>query len=135
MKTILIFSSHPINAKPLRLNQEVRDIEAGLERAKNRDQFQVISKWAVRTQDLRRALLDKEPHIVQFSGHGAGEAGLVLEDEAGKGQLVSTKALAKLFELCKESIQCVFLNSCYSEVQAEAIYQHIDCVIGMNDEK
>ncbi|MBD2504955.1 AAA-like domain-containing protein [Anabaena azotica] len=134
MKTILILSAHPIDCEPLRLDQEVRDIEAGLERARNRDQFRVISKWAVRTQDLRRALLDNAPEIVHFSGHGAGKAGLVLEDEAGKGQLVNTKALAKLFELCKNSIQCVFLNSCYSEVQAEEIHQHIDCVVEMNDE-
>ncbi|QLE57539.1 AAA-like domain-containing protein [Nostoc sp. TCL26-01] len=134
MKTILILSAHPINGKPLRLNQEVRDIEAGLERARNRDQFQVISKWAVRTQDLRRSLLDYKPEIVHFSGHGAGEAGLVLEDEAGKGQLVSTQALAQLFKLCQASIECVFLNACYSEVQAEAISQHIGCVVGMNEE-
>ncbi|BCL36189.1 AAA-like domain-containing protein [Nostoc sp. MS1] len=134
MKTILILSAHPSDGRPLRLDQEVRDIEAGLERSRNREQFQVISKWAVRTQDLRRALLDHNPHIVHFSGHGAGKAGLVLEDETGKGQLVSTKALAKLFELCKDSIECLFLNSCYSEAQAEEIYQHIDCVVGMNDE-
>ncbi|BAT52901.1 hypothetical protein NOS3756_18430 [Nostoc sp. NIES-3756] len=134
MKTILILSAHPLDCEPRLLNQEVREVEAALERAKNRDQFQVISKWAVRTQDLQRALLDNHPQIVYFLGHGAGEKGLVLEDESGNSQLVSTTALAKLFELCKESIECVFLNACYSEVQAEAIYEHIDCVVGMNDE-
>jgi hypothetical protein len=46
-------------------------------------------------------------------------------------QLVSTKSLTDLFGLFKEKVECVLLNACYSEVQAEAIHQHIDCVIGM----
>jgi hypothetical protein len=45
---------------------------------------------------------------------------------------VSTESLARLFKLFKHKIECVFLNACYSEVQAEAIYQHINCVVGMN---
>ena len=47
-------------------------------------------------------------------------------------QLVGTKALTELFELFKDKIDCILLNACYSQTQAEAIYQHIDCVIGMN---
>ncbi|MBU7582282.1 MAG: AAA-like domain-containing protein [Nostoc sp. TH1S01] len=134
MKKILILSAHPTNGRPLRLDQEVREIQAGLKRAKSRDKFEIISSWAVRPEDLRRALLDYEPEIVHFSGHGAGNQGLVLENEAGKGQLVSTEALTKLFSLFQDKIECVLLNACYSEVQAEAIFQHIDCVVGMNQE-
>ncbi|MEL6813459.1 MAG: hypothetical protein AAFP03_01435 [Cyanobacteria bacterium J06598_3] len=47
-------------------------------------------------------------------------------------KLVSGPSLARLFKLFKEKIECVLLNACYSEVQAAAIHQHIDCVIGMN---
>ncbi len=132
MKKILILSANPTSTSPLRLDKEVREIQAGLERAKNRDQFKIMSKWAVRPEDLRRGLLDYEPQIVHFSGHGAGEEGLVLENDIGEWQLVSTEALANLFGLCKDKIECVLFNACYSEVQAEAIYQHIDCVMGMN---
>lgn len=132
MKKILIVSANPTNTNQLRLNEEVREIQAGLQRSKSRDEFKIIAQLAVRTDDLRRALLDNEPQIVHFCGHGAGHEGLALEDNTGQMQLVNTEALARLFKLFKNKIECVLLNACYSEVQAEAIYQHINCVVGMN---
>jgi GTPase SAR1 family protein len=131
VKRILLLSANPTNTSKLRLDEEVREIQAGLERAKRRQEFEIISKWAVRTEDLRRALLDYEPEIVHFSGHGAGSQGLALENNSGEMQLVSAEALARLFKLFPK-VECVVLNACYSEVQAEAIHQHIDYVIGMN---
>ncbi len=55
MKKILILSANPTNTEKLRLDEEVREIQAGLERAKIREQFEIITKWAVRPDDLRRA--------------------------------------------------------------------------------
>lgn len=133
MKTILILASSPVDEARLRLDKEVREIDEGLRRSQKRDQFKLEQRWAVQTDDLRRALLDTEPQIVHFCGHGAGSQGLVIEDENGHSILVSTQALANLFELCAEHVECVLLNACYSEVQAEAIFQHIDHVIGMSD--
>ncbi|MDZ8235642.1 MAG: AAA-like domain-containing protein [Nostoc sp. ChiQUE01a] len=132
MKKILILTANPKDTNNLRLDEEVREIQTGLERARRRDQFEIISRWAVRPDDLRRALLDYEPQIVHFSGHGAGTQGLILEDGAGKMQLVSAQSLARLFKLFQNKVECVLLNACYSEVQAEAICQHIDYVVGMN---
>lgn len=130
---ILILTANPKGTDPLSLGVEVRKIEEALQRARNRDRFEVITRSAVRTIDLRRALLDHRPQIVHFSGHGAETHGLVLENDAGKMQLVSTEALAKLFGVFEfGEIECVLLNACYSEVQAEAIHQFVDCVIGMN---
>ncbi|MBD2199453.1 MULTISPECIES: AAA-like domain-containing protein [Calothrix] len=134
MKRILILSANPTNTNKLRLDEEVREIQAGLERAKSRDKFEIITKWAVRTDDLRRGLLDYEPQIVHFSGHGAGSEGLALENSTGQMQLVSTASLARLFKLFQDKVECVLLNACYSEAQAEAIYQYIDCVVGMNQQ-
>jgi hypothetical protein len=118
----------------LRLDEEVREIQAGLERAKSRDKFEIVTIWAVRTDDLRRALLDHKPQIVHFSGHGEGTEGLVLENDSGQVHLVSTNSLARLFKLFQDSIECVLLNACYSEVQAEAIYESVDRVVGMRKE-
>ncbi|MBW4476040.1 MAG: AAA-like domain-containing protein [Tolypothrix brevis GSE-NOS-MK-07-07A] len=132
MKKILILTANPKDTDNLRLNEEVREIQTGLERSRSRDQFEIISRWAVRPNDLQRALLDHEPQIVHFSGHGAGTQGLILEDGAGKMQLVSAQSLARLFRLFQNKVECVLLNACYSEVQAEAICQHIDYVVGMN---
>lgn len=129
---ILILTANPSNTDRLRLDQEVREIEAELLRAKSRDAFELISKWAVRVDDLARALLDHNPQIIHFSGHGGGEDGLALEDDTGKLQLVKTEALTRLFKLARNTVKCVLLNACYSQVQATSIHQHIDCVIGMN---
>jgi hypothetical protein len=131
VKKILILSANPTNTDKLRLDEEVREIQAGMERSRSRDRFEIICKWAVRSNDLRRALLDHKPEIVHFSGHGAGSQGLALENNSGQMQLVKTETLAGLFELF-DSIECVLLNACYSEAQAQAIYQHVDYVIGMN---
>lgn len=147
---ILVLAANPVNTSQLRLGEEVRSIQEELERAKYRDRFELISQWAVRVKDLSRALLDHKPQIVHFSGHGIGSQGdstrklsplpedaaepegLVLEDDQGRARLVSTDALAGLFELFQNEVKCVVLNACYSEVQARAIHQHIDCVVGMN---
>jgi CHAT domain len=132
VKKILILSANPQNTEQLRLDEEVREIQAGLERSRKRDRFEIITRSALQVDDLRRTLLDCEPHIVHFSGHGTGDRGLVLENSSGQMQLVSTAALAGLFKLFQNKIECVVLNACYSEIQAEAIHQQIDCVIGMN---
>ncbi|GAB1540743.1 hypothetical protein NUACC21_34120 [Scytonema sp. NUACC21] len=132
VKTILILAANPRNSVPLRLDEEVREIDAGLTRSKNRDQFILEQKWATRPRDVQRAMLDISPQIVHFSGHGVGDDGLALEDETGQAKLVSTEALAGLFELFASQVECVLLNACYSEVQARAIAQYIPYVIGMS---
>jgi hypothetical protein len=132
VKKILILTANPKNSDKLRLDEEVREIQEGLQRSRSRDQFEIISKWAVRPDDLRRALLDHEPQIVHFSGHGVGQDGLILENNAGQMKPVSAQSLARLFKLFQDRVECVLLNACYSEVQANAIHQHIDHVIGMN---
>ncbi|GAB1543716.1 hypothetical protein NUACC21_63920 [Scytonema sp. NUACC21] len=134
-RTILILASNPIDTARLRLDKEAREIDEGLRRAQNQEQFTLEQKWAVRPDDLRRALVDFHPQIVHFCGHGAGEKGLWLENDAGEAQLVSTNALVNLFKLFAErGTECVVLNACYAKVQAEAISQHINYVVGMSDE-
>jgi CHAT domain len=134
MKKILILAANPQNTSRLRLDKEVREIEDGLRRSHLDDRFQIEQRWASRPRDVQRSLLDVEPQIVHFCGHGQGQLGLVLEDEAGRVKLVSTEALSKLFELFADRIECVLLNACYSEVQADAIARHINYVIGMRQE-
>ncbi|MGB3755818.1 MAG: SUMF1/EgtB/PvdO family nonheme iron enzyme [Rivularia sp. (in: cyanobacteria)] len=132
VKTILVLSANPKGTKPLRLDEEIREIEQGLQRSKKRDSFTFKSGQAVRDFDIHRSILDYEPQIIHFSGHGTGESGLVFEDNIGQQKLVDAQALAGLFELFAEQIECVVLNACYSEIQAEAIAQHINYVIGMS---
>ncbi len=133
VKKILILAANPKNTVRLRLDQEVRDIEQGLQLAAQRDNFILQQKWAVRSRDIRLAVLDFRPNIIHFSGHGSETEGLSFEDEVGKEKFVTAEALGGLFQLFANHVECVLLNACYSEVQANAIAQHIDYVIGMNE--
>ena len=130
-KTILILAANPKNTPQLRLDQEIREIDNGLERAQKRSEFTLKQKLAARPVDVRRAMLDYKPNIVHFCGHGSGEEGLAFEDENGQANIVTTEALAGFFELFADRVECVVLNACYSQVQAEAIAEHIAYVIGM----
>lgn len=112
------------------MDKEVREIKESLRRAKLREQFDIRSEWAISFEDLRRALLDHEPQIVHFSGHGDKD-GLVLEGELELAEPISSEALSRLFELFSKHIECVILNACYSAPQAAAINKHIIYVIGM----
>ncbi|MCP9293195.1 MAG: CHAT domain-containing protein [Planktothrix agardhii LY1] len=132
VKTILILAANPTNTSRLRLEEEIREIDEGLRRANQRHQYKLEQKLAVRSRDFYRAILDYQPQIVHFCGHGAGQDGIVLEDDTGKMVLLETKTLASMFKLfAKKSVECVILNACYSEVQAEAISQYVDYVLGM----
>nr|MDJ0678006.1 HEAT repeat domain-containing protein [Calothrix sp. MO_167.B42] len=138
VKTILILAANPKNTSQLRLDEEVREIDEGLRRANKRDLFWLEQKWAVRERDFYRAILDTQPQIIHFCGHGEEEDGIVLEDETGQKALVNADTLASIFNLfatkgfATKGVECVVLNACYSQVQAEAISQHINYVIGMS---
>jgi hypothetical protein len=129
---ILILASNP--RKDLNLNEEIRDLQSVIERSRHRERFEVEVGLAVRPKDLQGLLLKHEPQIVHFCGHGTREQGLVLQDESGREQIVSTDALKNFFELFAERVECVLLNACYSETQADAIVEHINYVIGMSQE-
>lgn len=131
-QVILFLGANPSDTTKLRLGEEVRDIDTALRMSKYRDNFQLVSKWAVRIPDLQQALLDEEPSILHFSGHGSELGHIYLEDVSGKGKEVHARALAGLLELFKEQLKCVVLNACYSEIQAKEIAKHGIPVVGMN---
>lgn len=130
-KTILFLGSNPANSVELDLQQEVSEIEEELKKAERRDKFELKIVLAAKTRDIQAAILRYKPQIVHFAGHGAeDQTGLVFEDASGQVKLVSGAALASVFRLADEFVECVVLNTCYSEVQANAIAQHIPYVVG-----
>jgi Domain of unknown function (DUF1830)/CHAT domain len=129
---ILFLAADPSDAARLRLGQELRDIREKLQMSKCRDRFFLDSRESVRLGDLTQALLDIEPGIVHFSGHGLNSGHLCFEDKQGRSKTVEPSALADIFKLFSHQIRCVILNACYSEIQAKAIVEHIPFVIGMS---
>jgi hypothetical protein len=131
---ILVLASNPQGTGQLDLSREIRKIKDVLVKGKNRDKFEFESEVAVRVEDLQRSLRQESPQIVHFCGHGTGSQGLVLETESGQQQLLDTQAIANLFKLFANQIECVVLNACYSKDQAEEIHKHINYVIGTKKE-
>jgi hypothetical protein len=129
---ILFLTANPTDSSRLRLDEESRTIDLALRQAEFRDRFEIQQHWAVRVSELQSYLLRHKPDIVHFSGHGSRLGQIILEDNLGNSQPVSERALSTLFSVLKDNIRCVLLNACYSERQARAIVQHIDCVVGMS---
>jgi len=128
---VLFLAASP-SVSPLSLDQEIRSITAKIRAAAHRESLEVISKWAVRPDDLQQALLEHRPHVLHFSGHGTESEELVLLDSQGNPKPVSKAALANLLSVLKDNLRLVVLNACFSRPQAEAITQVIDCAVGMN---
>src|SRR5947208_11165763 len=99
---VLFLAANPAGTQPLQLDEEIRRITAKVRAAEYRDSLELISRWAVRPDDLMQALLEVKPHVVHFSGHGSSAQELILVDDQGNPKPVSKGALASLFRTLKD---------------------------------
>jgi hypothetical protein len=129
---VLFLAANPTGTAQLHLDEEIREITIKIRAAEYRNALELISRWAVRPDDLLQSMNEHSPHIVHFSGHGSQSEELILVDDSGNPKRVSKAALDLLFRTLKGNIRVVVLNACFSRSQAEAITEHIDCAIGMN---
>ncbi|MEA5592839.1 CHAT domain-containing protein [Rivularia sp. UHCC 0363] len=128
---ILILAAIPHG---LRLDKEIREIEGAIRRANKRDFLEIRTRTAVRPDDIRRAIAEEKPQIVHFCGHGLEDGSLLLEDDGGQDKTILPEALASLFKLHADYVDCVLLNACHSVKSAEAISEYINYAIGMNQQ-
>jgi hypothetical protein len=129
---VLFLAANPHGTQPLQLDEEIRQITAKVRAAEYRDSLELVSRWAVRPDDLMQALLEVKPHVVHFSGHGSSAEELILLDDQGKPKPVRKEALVHLFRTLRDNVRVVVLNACYSRPQAEALVETIDCTVGMD---
>jgi hypothetical protein len=127
MPKLLILASNP--RRDLNLDREVSDLNNAVQRLGD---LKVVLGLGVRSQELQELLAEHSPQFVHFCGHGAGDRGLVFQDENGREQLMSTEILARIFKIFANEIHCTVLNACDSDRQAEAIAQQIQYVVGMS---
>jgi hypothetical protein len=130
--SILFLSAEPNETVRLRLGEEFRNIQESLQLAKLRERFSLTQRMGIRPADISRALLDVEPQIVHFSGHGSSTGAICLEDRTGGIHPVTPDAMTALFEQFVNCLNCVVLNACYSEIQANAIARYINYVVGVS---
>lgn len=130
MKKVLFLSANPKGTAPLAIDKEIKGIQESIQLADVRS-LDLVYKPAVRDIDIRRALLNENPFIIHFSGHG-DNSGIIIESEKGTYRVISPKALTQLISAFSDTIKCVVLNACYTENQAVALSEYIPYVIGSN---
>jgi hypothetical protein len=114
---ILFLAANPTGTTPtpLKLDEESREIDKKIRASDHRDSLELITRWAVRPDDLLQYLNQFKPHVVHFSGHGSSTEEITLLDDAGKPKSVSKEALVSLFRTLRDNIRVVLLNACYSQ--------------------
>ena len=133
---VLFFSADPKSAPPqghdrrLLLDEEVREIEQKVLTARYRDDLELNTRWATRTDDLLLALNKADPQVVHFSGHGGSSGVKLVGKDPSRVHSVDAGQLARLFEVFRGDIRLVVLNACFSLPQAKAIAEVVGCAIG-----
>jgi CHAT domain len=130
---VLFLASNPTDQSSLRLDQEIRLIQEKIRASEYRDSINLQSRWAVQSKDILQAINEVQPHIIHFSGHGSPDHDIVLETREGTTSILSKEAVTLLMKTMSDSIKLVIFNNCFSSGQAEAVTEHIDCAIGMNE--
>jgi len=111
----------------LRPDREYREICEAIRMPVKEEKFSLRAAWAVRLVDLQRCLLEHEPDIVHFSGHGR-QGGIVIERNDGTPWIVSGESLATLFKITG-GVRCVVLNACLTSDEGELIAAQVGCAV------
>ncbi|WP_158841982.1 CHAT domain-containing protein [Saccharothrix deserti] len=127
LRMLAVFSL-PEDASALNLRKEryalarlVHDIAAVNHKAV---ELRVLQYGATRER-LQDALLEREGwDVVHLSGHGL-PAGVVLEDDAGRRDLISSTELVDLLDLASDQIKLVTLSACESAAVTAAEHLHL----------
>jgi hypothetical protein len=128
----LFIASNPRGTKALSLEEEFRDIAVRLKVDGLRERVRLLPRLAARSDDLMEGLLEEEPDVVHFSGHGEANGALVVVGADGQPHEVSVQALAALFSAVNSPVRIVVLNACFSEPQAQMLADVVGCAIGMD---
>ena len=127
---ILILSANPWPTGRIQVDVEAREISEKIREGPYRERFECEIAPAVRPGDLQRLLLNYQPHIVHFSGHGNKAQRLILEGAPGRARTVDNHGLAQVFALYRSNLRLVVLNACLTHVLARSITESIDFAIG-----
>jgi esterase/lipase superfamily enzyme len=131
---VLLLAANPIDTDLLQLEEEANLIRQRLQEGEKGKSFVVNVERAVRVEDLSKYLLQYEPLIIHFSGHGSPDGEIILNNDRGQAQAVSPEALAELLAIVRGRLECVILNACFSLEKADALADQVSCVVGMDAE-
>ena len=127
VKVLAIFAN-PKGSSSLRLGAEDRVIHECLSLGKYREKVMLHVIHAATIHDVRRALLQEDYDIIQFSGHGTGK-GLAFETRLGEGHLIPQEAFATFISAYSPPVRCAILNACYSREQGRLLSPRVPYTI------
>lgn len=119
----------------LRVDEEIRRVQAVVQSSTHRDQVAIKHLPAVTAEDLISGLMSFRPHVVHFSGH-SNESVLVFDTGStkhGHGLGVPAEAFKTAVESPDEPPRVVVLNSCKSAAQLQSLLGKVAIAIGMSD--
>jgi hypothetical protein len=125
VKVLLMAADSQQGAEGLRLDREIRGAVEAVRTGTAGGRVEIHSRLAVQRDDWRRALLEHNPHVVHFSGHGSGD-GLFLDT----GDLLSAAELAALL-VPHRGVRVVVLNACRTHEVATALRDVVDYTVAM----
>ena len=106
---ILFLAADPQNETRLRLMKEFREIEHNLQMSTSRDSFHLCTpELSVQKQDFNRRLLQEQPQIVHFSGHGKTDGSLCFEGDDGFSDDIKPTDLDTAFSNYMQTISIVW---------------------------
>jgi len=127
---ILLMAANPKGINRSALDREVRCIQDELDRGGHRHCFDFQTRWAAEPLDSLREVRKLQPTVLHFAGRGEA-SGLVFQDADGRPQVVSAEAIAEVLESAGATVRLALLIACFSEAQAHALLEHVDCVVGV----
>jgi hypothetical protein len=134
---VLLLAADPQSTKQLDLSEEFFTLNEYLRSANDANQVDLKWKWIVRASEFLELRFVIKPDIIHFSGRTSNNGEIRMENHAGETQPVDPKDLKALFNALKsndasKNIRCVVLSACFTEPQAQAIAEEVDCVIGLS---
>jgi hypothetical protein len=114
---------------------DYREAEAAVRASANRDKLELRPFPAAHIGTLLDALNEYEPDVVQFSGHGGGEAVLFDGEEVrGTGGAALDFGVAqKMLAATQKRPKLLVLTACQTVAGANAFLETVPIVIAMSD--
>jgi len=128
---VLCLAANPAQASRLQIDEEIRSIQAKIRESEHREYIMFEPLLAARADDLLRAVNEKQPSIVHFSGHGTATGDLAFAADAAAPHLVSGESFASVLALFRPKPKLVLMNACYSSTHADDMLGEVDVVVGM----
>lgn len=138
IKTILFCGANPPGTHALDIPREFEKIKEVLSLHPRRERIQIIIEPKATAGDIIRLIIDHQPDIIHFSGHGSRTEGnhrdLSVHSKRTDSHKFSSKDLRNVFSSLPYLPELVILNACHSEQIGHSIEDFVGCVIGIQQQ-